>query len=130
MASAWECELDLDCPVKGNIKAPGYVIPYRGGHVILGWHNTQLRTFADSGFNHIEFRSQPFDIDKGIVGEVGRRILVLMADNETSQTLMDELFERDFPYRFDPLVDTATYDYYQKLGQRLLEDYLDEDIGD
>lgn len=69
---AFECSVDLNSPIEGEITAPGLVIPHAGEHTLLSWHNARLRTFRDEQFNHLEYRLQRVDPDTGkLVGRIG-----------------------------------------------------------
>lgn len=75
----------------------------------LTWLNTCIRLFRDNSFNHVEYYED--DDVKGL---------------RVGQVVMDILFEHDYPYRYDPIVDDATMEWYIKSEVTLLDDELDE----
>lgn len=87
-----------------------FSIPCSEGEMILHYFNTKIRTFKDAQFNHVEWRDEENTL-KGI---------------RVTQELMDILFEHEFPYQFDPVVDENTKEWFIKSEMRLLDGELDE----
>ena len=87
-----------------------FSIPCDAGEMILHYFNTKIRTFKDEQFNHVEWRDEENTL-KGI---------------RVSQELMDLLFEHEFPYQFDPVVDEPTKEWFIQSEMRLLDNELDE----
>ena len=75
------------------------------GTFVLTWYNTNLRTFSDKQFDHIEF------VDEG------GRIRGIIVTGE----VMDLLFEKHFPYQFSPFVDEATFEWFVSCQMSNLE---------
>ena len=88
----------------------GISVPSPEGEMILHWFNTRLRTFKDEQYNHIEYRDDEGQL-KGI---------------RPTQELMDVLFEHDFPYQYDPVVDDSTKEWLVQSEMRILQRELDE----
>lgn len=75
----------------------------------LTWLNCCMRTFKDSEYNHIEYYDE--ENIKGI---------------RVAGWIMDLLFEHEYPYRFDPVVDDQTLNWYINTESKILEQELDE----
>ena len=97
-------------PQQPQEEVVAFSIPCEAGEMILHYFNTKIRTFRDEQFNHVEWRDEN-DTLKGI---------------RVGQDLMDLLFENDFPYQFDPIVDEATREWFIQSEVRLLDKELDE----
>lgn len=95
----------------GELESPVIIIETTEGDMVLHWFNTRIRTFRDIGLNHIEWRDDTDDRLKGI---------------RVTQELMDILFEHEFPYQFDPVVDDATKEWFIQSEAKLLEAELGE----
>lgn len=93
-----------------ELKSPVIVIETTEGDMVLHWFNTRIRTFRDKGLNHIEWRDDE-NVLKGI---------------RVTQQLMDILFEHEFPYQFDPVVDDATREWFIQSEAKLLDSELNE----
>ena len=88
----------------------GFSIDTTEGEMILHWFNTRLRTFKDDQFNHVEWRDDD-NVLKGL---------------RVSQAFMDTLFEHEFPYQFDPVVDDGTKEWFIQSEVRILDQELEE----
>jgi hypothetical protein len=93
-----------------EIESPIVELESSVGHVALNYLNTTIRTFKDTSMNHVEYRN-PEGYLQGIM---------------VPQDIMDILFEHEYPYRFDPVVDDYTVDWYVRAQAIKLEDELDE----
>lgn len=97
-------------PQQPQEEVVAFSIPCNEGEMILHYFNTRIRTFKDEQFTHVEWRDEN-EVLKGI---------------RVNQELLDLLFENDFPYSFDPVVDEATKEWFVSSEMRLLEKELDE----
>ena len=77
------------------------------GPLVLTWLNTVIRTFKDASLNHVEVRTQD-----GVIGFL------------TPQSVLDELFEREFPYTFSPILDEPTINWFVGVHAEELDDEL------
>lgn len=88
----------------------GFSFESTEGEIVLHWFNTRIRTFKDEQFNHVEWRD-----DDGALR--GLRM---------GQHVIDMLFEHEFPYQFDPVIDEATMDWFVAAETKDLQKELDE----
>lgn len=80
------------------------------GEMILNWFNTKIRTFRDTQFDHVEHRGEDDQL-KGL---------------RVTREFIDLLFEHEFPYTFDPIVDEATFEWFVKSQAATLDAELGE----
>lgn len=81
---------------------------FQGQFVTLTWDNCVLRTFKEAVYNHVQW----YD---------GENIFGFIAP----QSIMDTLFENDFPNVYSPTTDQDTRDWY--VG--LMMDGLEADLA-
>lgn len=93
---------------------PAFSIQTTEGEMVLHWFNTRLRTFKDPTFNHVEWRTEEGELRGLKVGE----------------GLMDLLFENDFPYQYDPVLDESTANWYTTTEANHLDEELLGLLGD
>lgn len=93
-----------------EIESPIVTIEGSEGEICLHYLNTLIRTFKDPQFNHVEHRDEEGNLR-------GLRV---------PQSLLDTLFEQEFPYRFDPYIDTQTMDWYVRAEVKNLDQELGE----
>lgn len=79
-----------------GIDIPEVEVDTENGTLVLTWLNTVVRTYRDSSVNHVEYTQE------------NGKVVGYMAP----QTVMDALFEREFPSTFSPILDPATIDWY------------------
>lgn len=84
---------------------PIFSIEFDAETLLLHWGNTLIRTFGDTQYDHIEHTND----DDQLQG--------IMATRE----FFDMLFENLFPYRFDPVVDYHTREWFTKMALRDVE---------
>lgn len=82
--------------------------------IMLTKKNSRLRCFEDTTLDHVEYTN-----DEGKL--VGMRV---------GRAFLDLLFERNFPYRFNSTPDEATIDWYVRTEPVILNEELDDLLGD
>ena len=93
-----------------KIEVPHIILEVESGELVLNWFNTRIRVFKDAQYNHVEHRGDDDQL-KGL---------------RVSQGFMDMLFEKEYPYQFDPVVDESTFNWFVTSEMKNLDDELGE----
>lgn len=92
------------------IEVPAVEVDTEMGPIVLTWLNTTVRTFREDTYNHVEYT----DDEGKIIGFL------------TPQNVLDALFEREYPYSFNPITDEQTINWYVWLQAERLDAELKE----
>ena len=99
--------------IYGNPEYDGPSISYEvdGIPTELTWKNTVLRTFlvGDGAYDHIEYTDQD-GVLKGV-----------LLDYVDGEKIKEELRERSYPIRIDPIIDEATKQWFTELQARMID---------
>lgn len=87
-------------PTPPEDESPIIILEFEAGDMVMTWANTKLRFYRNPAYDHIEFTND----DDEVVG--------LIAEPE----FKDMLFERNFPARYEPVVEPETIEWFIRIA--------------